>query len=190
MASPGLQGKAIYLDMETAQFDQAIKDLIQRTDVTQLRGVLRKTGTKVIVPALGANMTVNSTNLRKSFGNVTGKSKSVATVFVGPRMDHDHNARRTTPMGKINVVIAARYKGFLANIIENNKFRPRYPGLDYYGNQKPKPRVPGFGGYPHDVREHTGVFPAHPFIRKTAIRQLPKAIDFITKELRELITKK
>ena len=123
-------------------------------------------------------MTVNSSRLRKSFGNVTGKSKKTAVIFAGPRMGGGREERRTsraTPMGRIQVTRAAvrdKYFGHLANIIENNTYRVRKlrdPRRIARGD-KGILHIPGFTGGqnpPHSIFKHSGVFRARPFVDKT-----------------------
>ena len=164
MTMPG----QVSITIDASNLQKYLSDLDRKMNTAESRAILRKASTRVMIPALRRNMTVSSSNLKKSFGNVTGRSKNPAVVFAGPRMDQDHNVRRSTPMGRITVTVAAKYKGHLANIIENNTFRPRYP-RDQRREQS-KPRIPGFTegkGAPHNIFEHTGIFPARPFIGRT-----------------------
>lgn len=162
----------ISIDARGAQ--RYFKNLEKEFDLTQSRSILRKASTKTIVKGLRSNMTVRSSRLRKSFGNVTGKSKKQAIIFAGARLGGGSRERRTTrstPMGRIPVVRAAipdKHFGHLANIIEHNTFRPRYP-RDPRRDQR-KPRIPGFTGgkrSPFNIFEHSGVFRARPFIDRT-----------------------
>lgn len=153
------------ITIETKEVDEWFKKLEKSMDLKQSRAILRKASTRTIVKGLRGNMTVNSRNLKKSFGNVTGKSKQPAVIFAGPRMDRDHQSKRKTPMGSIAVTVAAKYKGHLANIIENNTYRPRYP-RDIRRDLR-TPRIPALGAYPFNIRAHTGIFRARPFIAKT-----------------------
>jgi hypothetical protein len=186
---PGLgRGRAFQMDLRGEEELLRRMNLLEnKFGVQQSRAVLRKASSRVMIPAWRNAMTVNSKNLRRSFGNITGKAKQTAVVFAGPRIDSDRRSRRKTPMGRITVTIAAKFKGHLANIIENNKFGLRYPGEDQNGRKRSKPRVPGFGGYPHDVREHTGKFRARPFIKKTARANMPKVLNMIDAELTKAV---
>jgi len=165
MTMPG----QVNIRLDTRQVERYFNNLDYALTTAESRSILRKASTRTIIRGLKANMTVKSSNLRKSFGNVTGKSTNPAIIFAGPRMDRDHNVRRSTPMGMITVTRAAQYKGHLANIIENNTFRLRYPRDPR--RQLSKPRIPGFTRGkrpPYNIFEHTGIFrQGRPFIDKT-----------------------
>jgi hypothetical protein len=117
---------SVKFDVEATKFYRYIDDLDARTNLKTLRAILRNTGTKVYVPKLRAHATgyakyqytdkrgrvrayPSTGNLRRSMGNITGKDRRVATVFVGPRMargaDRDSGA----------------FKGWVVNILENWK---------------------------------------------------------------------
>lgn len=183
MTMPG----QISIEIHSKEVEKWFKKLDKVMDVTPARAVLRKSSTETMVKGLKDNMTVNSTNLRKSFGNVTGKAKGTAVVFVGPRMDRDRQSKRSTPMGRIAVTIAAKYKGHLANIIEHNTFRKRYPRD--VRRVLEKPRIPPIGPYPTNIREHSGVFKARPFIAKTYSLKTKPFLTELSKRVKDIIEK-
>lgn len=96
---------------------QVIRNLDYATQHKILKAILRNAGTKEIIPYVKRATPVGKTgNLRRSIGNVTGKSKRNATVFVGPRMSM-----------KRSVSGSNEYNGWVANILENAKGESRYP---------------------------------------------------------------
>ena len=142
---------------------KALEGLDYRTQQNSLKRILRDTATQTFVKSLRQDAPASQT-LKKSMGHVTGKSRRVATVFAGPRMGGQH-------------------KGWLANIIEFNKFKPRYPGRDRRGVQKKRPKTP------MGVRRHSGVFPWRPFVVQSILRTIPAAKAYEMKAVRKLITK-
>ncbi len=145
------------------ELQSMIKELDYRTQHALLKRILRDTSTKTYVKELRNASPVKSGNLRRSFGNVTGKSRRVATIFAGPRMGGSH-------------------KGYVANIIEYNKGEVRYPKEDRKGNKKKKRPSTPLG-----VRVHSGVMPKRPFIRKTLERITPIAERHLVKSVRTII---
>jgi len=96
---------------------QALQSLDYATQQKTLKAILTNASTKAVKPLIKRATPVGQTgNLRKSIGNVRGKSKSVATLFVGPRMSHKRTAE-----GKEG------YRGWVANILENAKGKDRTP---------------------------------------------------------------
>ncbi|MBG7617398.1 MAG: hypothetical protein IZT57_03395, partial [Chloroflexi bacterium] len=96
---------------------KALQALDYATQQKFLKSILRDTSTKTVVPFVRRFTPQGQTgNLKKSIGHVTGKSKKVATVFVGPRMSH--NKSREGEVG---------YKGWVANILEFAKNTDRTP---------------------------------------------------------------
>ena len=147
---------------------RALNNLNYVTQHKVLKKILSDTATKTFVKELKRESPVGPTgNLRRSMGKKTGKSRRVATVFAGPRMSHSRE--------KTN------YSGWLANIIEFNKFQDRYPGKDRRGVKKKRPRTP------HGIRVHSGVFPLKPFVIKTILRTVRVAEDHIIKSVRTVI---
>jgi hypothetical protein len=186
-----------------------LKELEQRLNVAQCRGIIRKASTKTIIQGLKNNMTVGTKtgNLKKSFGNVTGRSKQLAVVFAGPRISNDRRMNRRTGDGTVRVTVAGKYKGHLANIIENNKFRLRYPGSGTHqtvrtvgsirvrgesADRKSKPKIPGFTGgkgAPHNIFEHSGIFPARPFIKRTYDQYTEPYFEQLAVQVDDIISK-
>ena len=179
---------AITIDITgSKKLEAEFKRLGVKLSTSELRGVLRKTATQELIKPLKAASPKRSGTLRKSFGNVTGKNRIVATIFVGPRIEGDRRVRRNVGGGqKMSFKTAGRYNGWLANIIENNKFRQRYPGTDLWGKKKSRPRIPGYG-----IREHSGIFPVRPYIKRTVLRKMPAAVlNAEAKLLEKLLMKK
>ena len=98
---------------------KAILDgLDSRTQLIELKKILRATATATFVKALRAASPVRTGRLKASMGHVTGKNRRVATVFAGPRMSHKRNKNFNRREG---------YQGWVANILENAKDDDRYP---------------------------------------------------------------
>ena len=95
---------------------EALRALDFATQQRELKKILRETSNKTILPALRLATPVRTGNLRRSMGNVSGRSKRNATVFVGPRMSHGRSRSGSTG-----------YSGWVANILENAKDGRRYP---------------------------------------------------------------
>ena len=162
------------LDLKLVGDDEllaALRGLDYKTQHKQLKRILRDTSQKTVVKRLRQN-SPKSSRLKKSFGTVTGKSRSVATVFAGPRIPTQGGAKTTTN------------QGYLANIIEFNKFQLRYPGVTRWGQPRKRPRLPD-----GSVRRHSGVFRWRPFIRRTLLLSLHEASNYQAKAIRNLITK-
>ena len=136
-----------------------------------LKRILRDTATQTFVKGLRRDAPPSRT-LKRSMGHVTGKSRRVATIFAGPRMSL---SKAQTDSG---------YKGWLANIIEYNKFQNRYPGKDRRGIEKKRPRLPD-----GSIRRHSGVFPWKPFIRQSLARSVRPAEEHQFKSIKKLILK-
>ena len=108
-------------DVKADPFYKEVEKLERRTGIKVQRRILRNVGTKVYVPKLRAHAQQYSKyeykqhkrtgNLRRSFGNVTGKERrqkgDSSTIFVGPRMATGHNRSEGT------------HKGWVVNILEN-----------------------------------------------------------------------
>lgn len=150
---------------------KALEALDYRTQHLELKKLLRDTATQTFVKRLRQDAPPSQT-LKKSMGHVTGKSRRVATVFAGPRMSHG-----ATRAGKEG------YRGWLANIIEFNKFQPRYPSEDRFGRKKKRPKTP------MGVRRHSGVFPWRPFAIQSILRTVREAEAYEFKAIRKLILK-
>ena len=106
-------GKPNFL-VNSQDFYKAVDKLEGRTQIKHLRGVLRNTSRSIYIPALKsrAKMFYKTGRLYRSMGNVTGKSRYSATMFVGPRVprgyrDADTKARE-----------AYTFHGGVANILE------------------------------------------------------------------------
>ena len=102
----------VSLSVDASGFYRHIEDMNKRTGDKVLKQILRDVGTKVLVPKLRSEAVSYSryqyssptNNLRKSFGNITGKRGAI--VFVGPRMATGGERG----MG---------FKGWVTNILEN-----------------------------------------------------------------------
>jgi len=111
------------------ELHEVLKGLNYATQHKFLKAILRDTSAKTVVPFVRQATPRGKTgNLRKSIGTITGKSKSTATVFVGPRMSH-----RRTAEGDDG------YRGWVANILEFAKPHDRVP-------ENAKAFKPFFGG--------------------------------------------
>ena len=150
---------------------RALENLDYSTQHKELKKILRDTATQTFVKRLKQAAPPSQT-LKKSFGHVTGKSRRVATIFAGPRMSL--KKAREGDEG---------YKGWLANIIEFNKFQNRYPGKRRGGGLKKRPKTP------MGVRRHSGVFPWGPFQIRTILNTIRYAEDYQIKAVRKLILK-
>ncbi len=94
-----------------------LRNLDYATQQKYLKAILRDTSVKTVKPFVKQATPRGQTgNLRKSIGEVTGKSKRTATVFVGPRLSH-----RKTREGDTG------HKGWVANILEFAKPQDRVP---------------------------------------------------------------
>jgi len=114
-------GKPTFV-VDAQSFYKAVTRLEGRTQVTQLRGVLRNTSRAIYIPALKARAKAYTSaskgprkptgRLMRSMGNVTGKARYMAVVFVGPRV----------PRGYRNADAKAReaytFHGGVANILD------------------------------------------------------------------------
>jgi hypothetical protein len=174
------KGIEIKLDGSKA-LEKEFEELEKRLDIKQARSVVRKASTRAMVKPLRANITVGTRtgNFKRSFGNITGKSRKVAVIFVGARMGGKH-------------------KGYLANIIENNKFQKRYPGVNTITTQrrvgntvlvnertnvKKRPKIPGYG-----VRMHSGIFrKGKPFIKRTFMKQTKPYFDELATQVTQVL---
>lgn len=102
-----------------AEIMAALQALDQAVALKYLRAILRDVGNKAVVPLLRHAVPLGPTgNLRASMGVVTGKSKSNAVVFVGPRMSHKRDMKGDRKQG---------YQGWVANILEFAKPGDRRP---------------------------------------------------------------
>jgi len=107
----------VKLEVDAAPFYRHIDDLDSRTNQKVLKQILRNVGTKVYVPRLRSHAVSYAKydkkpptgNLRRSFGNIAGKDKRVATIFVGPRMSTG------------DIRNQGSHKGWVVNILENWK---------------------------------------------------------------------
>lgn len=90
-----------------------LKGLENKTQLIVLKRVLSDTAQKTFVKELRRITPVRSGKLKRSMGKVTGKSRSVATIFAGPRMSGNRD--------KLG------HKGFIANILEHAKPGRRLP---------------------------------------------------------------
>jgi len=98
------------------ELTEVLRNLDYATQHKILKSILRNTGTKEIIPYVKRVTPQGQTgNLKRSIGNVTGRSKINATVFVGPRMSHKRS------MG------SNEYSGWVANILEYAKGTDRFP---------------------------------------------------------------
>ena len=116
-------------------------------------------------------------NLKRSMGVITGKSKRSAVAFAGPRMSSTkRNKDGSTKEG---------YAGWVANIIEFNKGKKRYPGKDRSGIQRKRPKLPD------GVRKHSGIMPmTHKgFVRRSILGSLRDSEKHMAKSIRKVITK-
>jgi hypothetical protein len=151
---------------------RALGNLDQKTQQKELKRILRDTATQTFVKRLRQAAPPSQT-LKKSYGHVTGKSRRVATIFAGPRM----SLKKAFGEGNQG------YKGWLANIIEFNKFQPRYPGRTRAGRMKKRPKTP------MGVRKHSGVFPWGPFQVRTILNTVRQAEAYQATAVRKLIIK-
>ena len=148
-----------------------LRGLDYKTQQKELKRILRDTATQTFIKRLKQDSPPSRT-LKKSMGHVTGKSRRVATIFAGPRM-----SLKKASEGNEG------YKGWLANIIEFNKFQPRYPGKDRTGRPKKRPRTPD------GIRRHSGIFPWRPYIIQSILRTTREAEEYEFKAIRKLIMK-
>ena len=106
---------------------EALRALDYATQQRELKKILKDSGNQTIVKALQRASPVRTGTLRRSMGTIMGKSRSKATVFVGPRMSHTKTRQGSD-----------QYSGWVANILENAKPGRRYP-------EKSKAFKPFFG---------------------------------------------
>jgi len=100
--------------VNSESFYKAVSRLEGRTQVTQLRRVLRNTSRAIYIPALKARARqfYKSGRLFRSMGNVAGRNRYVAVNFVGPRVPRGYrNADAKTRE-------AYTFHGGVANILE------------------------------------------------------------------------
>lgn len=96
---------------------RTLENLDYATQHKYLKAILRNTSAKTVVPFVRQATPRGQTgNLRKSIGTITGKSKSTATVFVGPRLSHKKSREGNDG-----------YSGWVANILEFAKPHDRVP---------------------------------------------------------------
>jgi len=142
----------------------ALKDLDYKTQHSVLKRVLNDAATKTFVKSLRREAPKKTGVFSKSFGVVKGKNRKAAVVFAGARMGGGH-------------------AGYLANIIEFNKMKPRYPGFDKKtGQQRKRPSLPD-----GSIRMHSGIFPVRPFIKRTLETNVIPAQNQIINSMRTII---
>ena len=98
--------------VESKDFYDAVDKLQARTQVRDMRKILRTTSRKVYIPPLKSAAPVRTGKLKRSMGNITGKSRYAAIMFVGPRIPRGY--RNMTDDEKR----AFPYGGWVANILE------------------------------------------------------------------------
>ena len=106
-------GKPDFL-VDSQNFYKAVDKLEGRTQVTELRRVLRKSSKRIYIPALKsrAKLFYKTGRLMRSMGNVTGKSRYSATMFVGPRVPRGYRSADAQERE------AYTFHGGVANILE------------------------------------------------------------------------
>ena len=158
---------ALYGDEELMAMIRELEYKLQHKFLKQL---LRDVAMQTYVKQLRlASPRGETGNLYRSFGTVTGKSRKNAVVFAGPRMGGKNR----------------NWEGWVANIIEYNKGKERYPTYDAkYGRMRKRPDIPGYG-----IRRHSGKMPMRPFIHATFDRMTPIAKNRLITVARQRIDK-
>lgn len=135
-----------------------IKNLDYKLQHQKLKQILTDAANKTVVKELKANSPVRSGNLRRSMGVKAGKNKRSAMVFVGPRM-------------------GGKYTGYIANVIEFNKGKDRYPG-----KRSKRPRTP------EGIRVHSGRMPTthKGFVKKSILSKIKDAENHLAKSIRTI----
>ena len=114
-------GKPNFL-VNAQDFYKMVDKVEGRTQVTNLRKVLRNTAKKVYIPSLkSASPKGDTGKLRASWGTITGKSRYQATMFVGPRVPRGYRLMSDEKKK------AQKYGGWVSNILEFAKTGRRYP---------------------------------------------------------------
>jgi len=108
--------------VNSESFYKAVSRLEGRTQVTQLRRVLRNTSRAIYIPALKARAKAYTSaskgprkptgRLMRSMGNVAGKSRYTAVNFVGPRVPRGYRDASAEDR------MAYTFHGGVANILE------------------------------------------------------------------------
>lgn len=107
-------GFEVSFRLEASKFYKDLEDLDHRTRPKVQKAILRDVANRVFKSKLRAhaatfNRYSKTGNLKRSMGNITGKSKRVSTIFHGPRM------------ATMGVRDPMNYKGWVTNILENVK---------------------------------------------------------------------
>ena len=107
----------------TKDFYKAVDRLEGRVQMTEMKKILRNTARKIYIPAL-KSASPGKGKLKASWGTVTGKHRTTATIFIGPRVPRGYNKMSDDEKR------AAKYGGWVANILDFAKPHRRYQNMD------------------------------------------------------------